>query len=261
VGSFGKAVLLAIAMIFCFTPTQALADRAKARALTAEGQLRAEQGLQEQALALYEKAIGSDPDYHASYELAIPLWMRLGKLGEAQSSLERLTLRCKECSFAWYALGALYRKGARYDLAVLAYEMYLARRPQDPDAHFGLAMALAAQEDKKAAPVLRRYLQLELRPERAAYRAQARELLASLRGQEEEHPARALDQSQRATSDAQLSQVASLIAGGQLVSAESLLDQRYPASAATLRLRAKIADARGLWFPKACYQALLLLWL
>lgn len=262
--TFGKDLAIAIAIVLVLLPTSALADRAKARALTSEGQTQEELGYHQAALALYERAIRSDPDYHASYELAIPLWMRFGKLTTAQTRLETLTLRCKNCSFAWYALGALYRKGGRFDLAVLAYEVYLAKRPEDPDAHFGLAMALGAQGDAKAPLVLRRYLELERRPERAAFRQQARRLLLRLtrqeagpKGAQEDLVALADVGDPKAAS---LHQVAELIENGQLVSAESLLNQRYETSAASLALRTKIAESRGQWFHQACFTAILWLW-
>ena len=264
---YGKDLAIATVMLFVLLPTSALADRAKARALTSEGRIQEEQGLRKQALTLYESAIGSDPDYHASYQLAIPLWMRFGELTRAQASLEKLTLRCKDCSFAWYALGALYRKNGRFDLAVLAYEVYLARRPQDPDAHFGFAMALGAQGDPKAPLVLRRYLKLEGRPEREAFRQQAQRLLIRLSGSKSASSAEiegapaalAGPNAPRPTPDT-LRPVAELIANGQLASAESLRNQRYQSSAASLALRAKIAEARGQWFHAACFSAILLLW-
>jgi len=244
-------------MLLCFWPSHASADRAKARALTLEGQNQAGQGFQEEALELYERAIGSDPDYYQSYELAIPLWMRFGKLSTAQSNLESLTLRCSDCAFGWYALGALYRKVGRFDLAVLAYEFYLAKRPSDADAYFGLAMALGAQKDKKAAAVLRRYLKLENRPDRAAFRKQARRLLVSLTGRDEQEPSRAAAHKGAA---GDLATIAALVDNQQLVSAESLLNQRHQASASSMRMRARIASARGQWFQEAGYLALAWLW-
>jgi tetratricopeptide (TPR) repeat protein len=244
-------------MLLCFWPSHASADRAKARALTLEGQNQAGQGFQEEALELYERAIGSDPDYYQSYELAIPLWMRFGKLSAAQSNLEALTLRCSDCAFGWYALGALYRKVGRFDLAVLAYEFYLAKRPSDADAYYGLAMALGAQKDKKTAAVLRRYLKLENRPDRAAFRKQARRLLVRLTGRDEQEPKKA---AAHKSDGGDLATIAALIDNQQLLSAESLLNQRHQASAASMRMRAGIASARGQWFQEAGYLALAWLW-
>lgn len=255
--TFGRGLVFVAATLLCLWPTRAIADRAQARALTAEGQIQAERGFQEGALELYERAIGSDPDYHQSYELAIPLWMRFGKLRAAQTSLEALTLRCTNCPFAWYALGALYRKVGRFDLAVLAYEFYLAKRPSDTDAYYGLAMALGAQKDERAAAVLRRYLHLEKRSDRVAYRKQATRLLVSLTGHEEPQPKRPVKVLKRGQD---LATIKVLVERQQLVSAESLLNQRYEASATSMALRAQIAEARGQWFQQAGYQALAWLW-
>ncbi len=255
--SFGKAFVIAVATVLCFWPAPASADRAQARAFTAEGQNRAEQGFQTDALQLYERAIRSDPDYYQSYKLAIPLWMRLGKLKLAQARLETLTLRCSNCAFAWYALGALYRKVGRFDLAVLAYEFYLAKRPSDADAYYGLAMALGALKDKNAASVLRRYLKMEGRSNRAAYRKHARRLLVTLTGNDEVRPE--APEGKVGPGD-DLATVRVLVDNQQLVSAESLLNQRYEASAATMLLRARIASGRGQWFQAAGYRALAWLW-
>lgn len=251
--SFGTRLCIAIAMTLCLLPSHSFADRATARALTTEGQILEERGQFELALKHYERAIGSDPDYHQSYKLALPLWMRLQKFEAAQSRFEALTLRCEDCVFAWYALGALYRKGGRFDLAILAYETYLSKRPQDPDAHFGLAMALGASKDDKAAAVLRRYLHLENRPERRAFRAQAERLLREMG--EEPAPERL---EEPATDP--LAEIAALVEEGHLVSAESLLNQRAVTGRQAFRLRARIARARGQWFQRAGFLALVWLW-
>ncbi len=160
----------------------AAADRAKARDLVRQGTISAENGQAEEALSFYQRAIRSDPDYVQSYELALPLWLRAGHEAEARKHLELLTLRCPRCAFAWYALGALYRRDQRYDLALLAYDAYLGSRPRDLDGHFGLAMALVALKDPRALGTLERYLELEHRPERRAYREQALRLLAAEHG-------------------------------------------------------------------------------
>ena len=171
--------LLIAACVLLGAP-DARADRAVARALVAEGQKLADSGHSELALERYERAMVSEPAYRSSYERALPIWFRLGKWEAAQTRLEELTLRCPECAFAWYALGALYRKRGRFDLAVLAYEAYLAKRPDDADAHFGLAMALGAGRDPRTITALRRYLRMEHREEREAFRTQAARLLANL---------------------------------------------------------------------------------
>ena len=262
-GFFGSrmCVALALALALCLGPSGAVADRATARALTAEGQNFAERGQIELALERYQRAIRSDPDYHASYQLALPLWMRLHKHKRAQASLEALTLRCRDCVFAWYALGALYRKRGRFDLAVLAYETYLSKRPNDPDAHFGLAMALGVRKDEKAVSVLRRYLRLENRPEREAYRQQAQRQLAELVGAD--HLAASASQPQpelhRGATGGLVSIVA-LVDEGHLLSATRLLNQRHEVSPGALAIRARIAGARGQWFQRCGFLALVWLW-
>jgi tetratricopeptide (TPR) repeat protein len=89
--------------------------------------------------------------------------------------LERATLRHPDYAFGWYALGYAYRQIRRYDLAVMCYETFVALRPDEADPHFGLAMAhKAAGETAATRLALQRYLQLERRPERAAFVARAR---------------------------------------------------------------------------------------
>jgi tetratricopeptide (TPR) repeat protein len=167
---------LIVAILFAESPTVD-ADRANAREFTRIGTVLAESGATKEALTFYQRAITSDPDYQEAYELALPLWFATKQEGRAIAELERLTLRCPNCGFAWYALGALYRRAERYDLAILAYEVYLGRRPTDADAIFGFAMALVATKDVRAEQVLKRYLRLEARPERAGYREEAERLL------------------------------------------------------------------------------------
>lgn len=167
--------LISVALFVQIAP--ASADRANAREYVRLGALSAEHGHVDEALRRYQQAIASDPDYAEPYELALPLWIRNGQEGEATRQLELLTLRCPTCAFAWYALGALYRRGLRFDLAVLAYEAYLGRRPMDPDGLFGLGMALVAQGEDRAWRVLERYVALEQRPERDPYRREALRLL------------------------------------------------------------------------------------
>lgn len=157
------------------------ADRADARALVESGLKLENAGSPQQALSRYERGIKSDPGYLPSYQHAIPLWFRLNRLKTAEGMLEGLTLRCDNCVFAWYALGAVYRKQQRFDLAIMVYEIYLGKRPDDPDAYFGLAMALGrAGQHVRAAVALQEYLELEKRPDRAAYRRQAIRLLAQM---------------------------------------------------------------------------------
>jgi len=172
---------LIVATLFASLPI-AVADRANAREFARIGKVLADAGAAEQALAYYQRAIASDPDYAEAYELALPLWFSTKQEGRATAELERLTLRCPNCGFAWYALGALYRRAERYDLAILAYDAYLGRRPRDPDAVFGLAMALVASKDERAQAALERYVSLEKRPERSDYRDEALRLIRSQAG-------------------------------------------------------------------------------
>lgn len=229
----------------------ASADRATARALAREGRELAERGHIELALERYEEAITSDPSYLPSYELALPIWFRLGELVAAQTRLEALTLACDDCVFAWYALGAIYRKQGRFDLAILAYEAYLAKRPKDADAHFGMAMAMVAAGDERRVAALRRYLELEDRPQRRAFRRRALRLLEELGAE----PLRRRAPETR-ESDASLARVQALLAAGRLASAERLLGRSQIAGRAGMKVRAAIAAGRGQWFQRAGYLGL-----
>ncbi len=170
-------------------PRIARADRADAREHVRVGQTLEAAGARIDALERYEKAISSDPDLGLAYELALPLWMAEGREKSAMAALEKLTLRCPECGFAWYALGALYRRAGRYVVAVMAYDAYLSRKPQDADAVFGRAMALAALEDRGALRAFERYVELEMRPEREPYRREAQRRIRELGGKPQVPPA------------------------------------------------------------------------
>tara|TARA_R110002096_G_scaffold416429_1_gene618900 strand:+ start:58924 stop:59586 length:663 start_codon:yes stop_codon:yes gene_type:complete len=181
-----------IAAILFAKPVSAGADRANAREFTRIGTALAESGALKEALTFYQQAIESDPDYTEAYQLALPLWLSTKDEARAITELERLTLRCRNCAFAWYALGALYRRAEQYNSAVLAYEVYLGRRPNEPDAVFGFAMALVATKDARAKETLERYLALEDRAERADYRAEAERRLAEMTPAADPQVARAL---------------------------------------------------------------------
>ncbi len=177
---------LATLIFLCFMSSRASADRAMARLLVEEGreiQVSAElEGDLDEALQRFQSAIDSDPDYLPAYRSALPLWLRSGKLGIAQGHLEGLTLRCDDCVFAWYGLGAIYRKQSRFGLAEQAYEVVLAKRPGDADAQYGLAISLTALGKASAASALERYLRLEKRASRARYRDRAQSILTELGG-------------------------------------------------------------------------------
>ncbi|MCP4449773.1 MAG: tetratricopeptide repeat protein [Myxococcales bacterium] len=166
-----------IGLVVFAKSTDIQADRATARELTRLGVVWASRGDAAEALRYYQRAIASDHDYARSYELALPLWLQSGEESRARKELENLTLRCPKCAFAWYALGTLYRRAQRFDLSVLAYEAYLGRRPGDPDAVFGMAMALVALKDPRAHATLERYVALEKRPERSKYRERVLHLI------------------------------------------------------------------------------------
>jgi tetratricopeptide (TPR) repeat protein len=246
------STLFCTALILGVWRATSQADSPEARALVAEGQMLAEAGQLQLALDSLERAIRSDIDCLPAYEAALPLWLALGQQHIARARLEALTLRCPDCVFAWYALGALYRKDARYDLAILAYEAYLARRPKDPDAHFGLAMALAATGDSRARAALQRYLRLETRAERAAFRRQAETRLAALGEETANARPTEPDLQPRPVSGIEL-----LLEQGQVSSAEALLDEAGWTDARAVGWRAEIARRRGQWFHELGFRGLL----
>ncbi len=248
-----SALALAVALAHSADPNSAAyADRPEARELFGRGQSLQEQGAREEALQHFEKAIRSDIDYIPAYEAALPLWMALGKWQEARTQLEALTLRCQDCAFAWYALGALYRKGGRFDLAALAYDAYLAKRPGDADAHFGLAMALAASKDDRARGELSRYLRLEDRAERSVYRERALMMLRELGQTPDPRP--------EEPSISTIPAVAALIQARRYASAESLLNASGRTDEEALTWRLVIAEGRGQWFQALGYRGLLLIY-
>lgn len=175
------ALAAAAALAFAAAASPAQASRPEARALLEEGRRLQAQGAAELALERYEAAIAADPDYLAAVDRAIPLWVEGGHLEAAAARLERATLRHPRYARGWYALAYVYRRLGRDADAVHAYDAYLALRPGEAEPYFGLAMAhLALGEREPAAAALRRYLELEDAPERAAFRERARRELARL---------------------------------------------------------------------------------
>jgi Flp pilus assembly protein TadD len=158
----------ALAFLLLGFPGRAAADRASARALV--------------ELRHLERAIAEDPDYLPAYDSATGLWLRNGHFQPLIERLARVTLRHPRYASGWYALGFAYRRTSRHDLAILCYQAYLELRPNEPDPYFGIAMShLELGNDEAAATALERYLELERRPARAEFTAEARRELARLR--------------------------------------------------------------------------------
>ncbi len=177
-----QVLATATLLCLCFMSSRSWADRAMARLLVEEGREIQDSGNFEMALEHFQSAIDNDPDYLPAYRSALPLWLRSSKLANARGQLEGLTLRCDDCVFAWYGLGAIYRKQRHFGLAEQAYEVVLAKRPSDADAQYGLAISLTVLGKPSAVSALERYLRLEKRASRARYRERAQSILTELGG-------------------------------------------------------------------------------
>ncbi len=159
------------------------ADRSEARALLEAGVHATRANRNQLALEKFVAAINRDPDYIAAYDAAVPLWLAAGDIEALTGHLERATTRQRDYAFGWYTLGYAYRRTGRFELSVIAYEVYIALRPHDPDPRFGLALSLIELNTRRRAVLeLQRYLKLEKRPERRPYVERARELVVSLGG-------------------------------------------------------------------------------
>ena len=80
-----------------------------------------------------------------------------------------------------YNLAYVLRKLEKYDRAIKAYGAYISAKPDDADAHYGLAEALRAnKESLRAAAAYRRYAALEKRKDRSQWREKALSFAAEL---------------------------------------------------------------------------------
>lgn len=222
----------------------ASADRSIARRLYREGLEAVAAGNSRKALSRFEAAIATDPGYRAPYESAIPLWIDRDKLPSLIKHLEFATDRDPGYAMGWYALAYAYRMEKRFDLAVAAYETYQTLRPGDPDAHYGLGLALLGLDNRpRAINELRAYLAAERRPERADWVADARARLEQLGAPIP--PARP-----GSGVDARLERAARLIDEMRFASALAVLDALEPTDRAgrgtlwLLRARAHVGAGR-----------------
>jgi tetratricopeptide (TPR) repeat protein len=176
-----RALAVVAVLVPLLVATPARADRAVARARVEEARARLAAGDRATALSRLEEAIAHDPDYLPAYDAAIQLWLAGGAYPRMVARLSWVTLRHPDYLAGWYALGYAYRKLGKADLAIACYETYIAARADDPDPHFGLAMAaLDRNEGDRAIEALVRYLALERRPDHAEYVARARAELVRL---------------------------------------------------------------------------------
>ena len=175
-----RAIL--IAMIVCAS-AEARADRATARALVEEGELHAQAGDKDGALARYVQAIADDPDLLAAYDDAIPLWLEGKRWTDAAAYLEKATARHPDFAHGWYALGFVYRQQQRWDRAVAAYEESTGLQPSDAAPWYGLAASYdGAGRAADAVRAYRIYRVRERDPAAARFRADARAAIARLLG-------------------------------------------------------------------------------
>jgi len=170
-------------LAWAVAPASAAAGRPQALALLAEGDALAAAGDRDGALVRYRAAIAEDPDLVAAYDHAVPLWFDTQRWTEAAHYLERATTRHPDWAYGWYSLGFVYRKTGQLDAAVAAYEECAAMRPGDADPWYGLAVSRELSGDiTNAVRAWRRYLVLEVDPEKGAYRTEARRAIDRLLG-------------------------------------------------------------------------------
>jgi len=111
-----------------------------------------------------EAVVALDPGRLQAYGDMASLYIRAGKLEEAERSLERGLDAGYRSARHLYALGARFYKDESYDSAVEILEQALEVDANLPEAHQTLANALdQLGREEEALPHLRRYL--ELRPD------------------------------------------------------------------------------------------------
>jgi tetratricopeptide (TPR) repeat protein len=175
--------LLIVPVLLAAVGANAHADRATARAAMEDGELHAQAGDKDGALARYQKAIDDDPDLLAAYDDAIPLWLDGKRWTDATTYLERATARHPDFAHGWYALGFVYRQERRWDSAIAAYEESTGLQPADAAPWYGLAASYdGGGRAADAVRAYRAYRARERDPARAQFRADSRAAIARLLG-------------------------------------------------------------------------------
>ena len=145
------------------TPAEEALARARNRAmgLALHGQELARAGMRDEAVTAFTEALDAWPAYPlAMNELAL-LFVAGGELARAEALLQQALALDPEFVAARANLAEVLRRLGRFAPAIDAYRAVLGARPDDADAHYGLAAAFARSGDKPAARwALERYLAL-----------------------------------------------------------------------------------------------------
>ncbi|HUO09498.1 MAG TPA: tetratricopeptide repeat protein [Phycisphaerae bacterium] len=105
-----------------------------------EGQLEAERGNYDAAMASLSKAIEKNPQMSLAYEARGSLYKEKGDYAKAASDYKQAA-KLEPFNFnAHYELGLMYQYLQRFAEAVIAYQKAVEIRPLDPEANMNLAM-------------------------------------------------------------------------------------------------------------------------
>ena len=139
-----------------------------------EGVKQFKQKKYSEAVTNFRRAIKFSPEFGEAWTDLANTYLAMKDLVNAEEAfINANKLQPTNLAVA-YNLAYVLRKLEKYDGAIKAYGVYISAKPDDADAHYGLAEALRAnKESLRAAAAYRRYAALEKRKDRSQWREKA----------------------------------------------------------------------------------------
>ncbi|MEE2904017.1 MAG: tetratricopeptide repeat protein [Myxococcota bacterium] len=161
--------------------TYAAQTSVAAQTAHAEGVKQFKQKQYPEAVTNFRRAIKFSPEFAEAWTDLANTYLATRDLINAEEAFVNANRLQPTNMAVAYNLAYVLRKLEKYDRAIKAYGVYIAEKPDDADAQYGLAEALRAnQENLRAAAAYRRYASLEKRKDRAKWRKKALSFAAEL---------------------------------------------------------------------------------
>jgi tetratricopeptide (TPR) repeat protein len=104
-----------------------------------------------EAIAEFQRSIRERSDFLPAHFALANAYLRQGQFDAAEAELNRLLQIQPQVSWNRYQLGVVYLKQKRTQQARDVFAHLISKYPDDSDAHFGMGMVLAAEENHPAA--------------------------------------------------------------------------------------------------------------
>lgn len=141
------------------TQAAALAGESSQVLLT-RGKLAAAQGSHALAISYFEQASHADPSDVESFFLLGQQLAAQGRQPEAATAFKKATIIDSEHAESWMGLGKIYLAGNRLEPAISCFRQAVTAVPNNPEAHYQLALALSRDQQVQAALAEARQAQL-----------------------------------------------------------------------------------------------------